>query len=72
MLNNIEQLHFLDEQKQNRLKIITKAREQSNISNSLKGILTHIKPAPFNVSWIWKAAAQQSSKQLSSHAAFRN
>ena len=31
-----------------------------------------IKPAPLNVSWILKAAAQKSSIQLSSQAAFRN
>ena len=31
-----------------------------------------LQPAPFNVSWIWKAAAKLSSKQLSTHAAFRN
>ena len=40
--------------------------------NSVANIGQWSKPAPLNVSWIWKAAAQQWSIQLSSQAAFRN
>ena len=43
MIRHIEKAQFLDEPKIDKLQIITKAREQSNITNSLKGILSHIK-----------------------------
>ena len=43
MIRQIEKAQFLDEPKIDKLQIITKAREQSNITNTLKGILSHIK-----------------------------
>ena len=43
MIRHIEKAHFLDEPKEQRLQIITNARQQSNITNSLKGVLSHIK-----------------------------
>ena len=43
MIRHIEKIHFLDEPKEQRLQIITNARQQSNITNSLKGVLSHIK-----------------------------
>ena len=43
MIRHIEKARFLDEPEKDRLQIITNARQQSNITNSLKGVLSHIK-----------------------------